>query len=290
MNKFQFICYVLLLSISWSCASRKSAWNSSEKLEAITAEEAKFVKEKALFLWKKRHEKKDLIASLEEWRKLANSEARDLDTLIYLTRGYYLLADAHEQEKANKISTWEIGTSWGEKAMALNPKFREQIAKGVDPEKAVAVLPNEFKGAIYWTAANLGKWAKNSGIAAALKYKGRLKAFIEKVEALDPDYFYTAPARYWGGFYAVAPAFAGGDVNKSKASFEKSIKNSPQYLGTKVLMAELYFTKVGDKNGFTKILNEVIAEREDIDKDLIPENIIEKNKAKKLLSQVDDLF
>lgn len=291
MSKFQLLCFGLLLSLSWSCASRKSAWNSSNSnLAAISAEEAKFVREKAIFLWNQRQNKKDLINSLEEWKKLAASQARDVDVLIHLARGYYLLADAHETEKEKKIATWEIGTSWGEQAMAMDLEFKEAMTKGIAPEVAAQHLSSVYTGAIYWTAANLGKWAKNSGISAALKYKNRIKAFIERVEQLSPDFFNSAPARYWGGFYAVAPSFAGGDMKKSKASFEKSIANSPQYLGTKVLMAELYYTKTSEKDAFTKILNEVLASPDDLAKDLIPENILEKAKATKLLSQVNELF
>lgn len=290
MNKFQLLCFTLLLTLLSSCASRKSAFNANSDLKSISTEEAKFVREKALFLWNQRHNRKDLEASLEEWKKLAASQARDVDTLIYLARGYYLLADAHETEKAKKIATWEIGTSWGEQAMAADLNFKAAVAKGATPEEAAQNLSNVYTGAIYWTAANLGKWAKNSGISAALKYKNRIKAFIERVEQLSPDFFHSAPSRYWGGFYAVAPSFAGGDMKKSKASFEKSINNSPNYLGTKVLMAELYYTKTSEKDAFAKILNEVLATPDDISKELMSENILEKEKAKRLLAQANELF
>lgn len=290
MSKLQSLCFVLLLSLSWSCASRKSSFSGNSDLKSISAEEAKFVREKALFLWNQRHNKKDLIASLEEWKKLAATQARDVDTLVHLARGYYLLADAHETEKDKKIATWEIGTSWGEQAMASDSHFKEAVAKGVAPEVAAQDLSNVYAGAIYWTAANLGKWAKNSGISAALKYKNRIKAYIERVEQLSADYFHSAPARYWGGFYAVAPSFAGGDMKKSKASFEKSMTNSPNYLGTKVLMAELYYTKTSEKDAFVKILNEVLNTPDDISKELMSENMLEKEKAKRLLSQVNELF
>lgn len=290
MSKFQLLCFGLLLSLSWSCASRKSSFNANSNLASISDEEAKFVREKAIFLWNQRQNKKDLVASLEEWKKLAGSQARDLDTLIHLSRGYYLLADAHETDKDKKIAIWEIGTSWGEQAMAMDLEFKESVAKGTAPEVAAQHLSNVYTGAIYWTAANLGKWAKNSGITSALKYKNRIKSFIERVEVLSPDFFYSAPARYWGGFYAVATAFAGGDMKKSKASFEKSIKNAPMYLGTKVLMAELYYTKTAEKEAFAKILNEVLATPDDVSKDLTPENILEKAKATRLLSHINELF
>src|SRR5690606_2489359 len=132
--------------------------------------------------------------------------------------------------------------------------------------------------AIYWSAAALGKWAKAAGIATQLKHKTRIKAQIERVEKLSPDFFYGAPSRFWGAYYAVAPSFAGGDLNKSKTHFDKSIKLAPEYLGTKVLMAEVYYTKKGDKKAFEAMLREVLSSKADQHPELGPENMLEKKK------------
>jgi hypothetical protein len=113
---------------------------------------------------------------------------------------------------------------------------------------------------------------------------------ISKVEEFDPSFFYAAAARYWGAFYAVAPSFAGGDIKKSKESFEKSILLAPTYLGTQVLFAELYDTKKMDKKSFALRLKKVIETPDNIDPAIMPENFIEKRKAKKLLAEMPQLF
>ena len=273
-----------------SCASRDSGWDKKTKSVVMSSQENAALKKEAMDLWKKRVDQGSLEAALEKFERLHAANPKKLETLIFLTRGYYFLADSHLQDVDKKKKTFERGASFGEKAMATNDNFKESVKSGNSVEESLDKLTKEEVPAIYWTAANLGKWAKASGIAAALKYKTRIKAMVSRVEKLMPDYFYGAPPRYWGGFYAIAPSFAGGDMKKSLIQFNKSLKVAPEYLGTKVLMADVYYTKVGDKKAFEQTLNEVLASKEDKHPELGPENTLEKVKAKKLLDKMDDLF
>jgi hypothetical protein len=274
-----------------SCATdRRSGLEGGDVISTMTAKEAEALKKEAKSLWAKRHLKEELEKSIAVWEKLSRTDQADRETFQALTHGYYLLADAHEEDVEIKKVLWEKGAMFGEKAMAMNPKFQEMISSKKSVEEALSALEKADAAGIYWTDANLGKWAKLSGIATQLKYKGRIKALIETVEKLDPTFFHGAVARYWGAFYAVAPSFAGGDLNKSKKSFELSLQQAPQYLGTKVLMAEVYYTKKQDKKAFEKTLQEVLATADNVYPALMPENVIEKRKAQNLLKKIDELF
>jgi hypothetical protein len=280
--------FVLLLT---SCAtSRTAGWDQETTSMTLDKAQKDKLYKKALKHWKMRHHKEELEKSLAAWEMLNQAEPANYEYLTYLTRGYYFLADAHYDKMKTKKKYWEVGTSWGEKALATNNKFKKLIAQGTAPEDAVHTLTKKEIEALYWSAANLGKWAKNSGIATTLKYKSRIRNFIKRVEQLDEKYFYGAAHRYWGAYYAVAPAFAGGDMKKSLKSFKKALRISPKYLGTYVLYAQMYDTKKGDKAGFKKRLNKVINTSDDIDKSILPENIVEKRKAEKLLANMDELF
>lgn len=289
MNKltlfFIFVCLFLT-----SCAVRNSGWDNKTTTLTLSEKELQDLKESGLKNWKGRENQESLRQSLANFESLHAAQSNNLETLIYLTRGYYLLADSHLENIDEKKKYYEIAASFGEKAMALNEKFKESVKSGKSVEDSLDLLTKNEVPAIYWSAASLGKWAKFTGIAAALKYKTRIKAMIKTVEKLEPDYFYGAISRYWGGFYSIAPSFAGGDMKKSKEYFEKSISISPEYLGTKVLMADVYYTKVGDKKEFEKSLKEVLASKFDTHPELGPENALEKKKAKKLLEKMDDLF
>ena len=284
----------LFLSLSLiflvSCASRQAGWEKNGSTVSLSSAEQTLLKQEAMKLWSQRSTRDSLEQALSKLELVHGANPSELETLNYLTRGYYFLADAHMDNGDEKKKTYEKAASFGEKAMATNQKFKESVSSGKAMEQSLGDLTEKEVPAMYWTAASLGKWAKASGIAAQLKYKTRIKALIERVEKLNPDFFFAAPSRYWGAFYAVAPAFAGGDLNKSREQFDKSLKMAPEYLGTKVLMAEVYWTKKGDKARFKKELEEVLASRFDQHKELGPENTMEKKKAQKLLNQIDELF
>ena len=282
----------LLLVLSFvltGCASRTAGWFKSDDTITLTKKERKTLKSKAISHWNKRHVKADLEKALGAYKTLSKATKDNYKYLTRLTRGYYFLADAHYTDIDMKKKYWEMGTSYGEKAMATNAAFAKAMKDEGKVEDHLDKLGKKEIGAMYWTAANLGKWAKNSGIATTLKYKNRIKSLVSAVEKHNANFFHGAAIRYWGAYYAVAPGFAGGSMPKSKKSFQRAIKMAPDYLGTKVLYAQLYMTKKEDKKGFKKILNQVIKAKVK-NKKLFPENFVEKLKAKNMLENMDDLF
>lgn len=286
----KFLIHSIVLFFAISCANRQAGWeNQTKAIEINSAEKVALIK-KAKDLWAKRAETEKLKEALNTFEQIHRAQPEDLETLTYLTRGYYFLADSHIDDIEKKKPVYEKAAAFGEKAMATNEAFKKKVASGKTVEESLDTLTEKEVPAIYWSAASLGKWAKASGIAAALKYKTRIKAMIDRVEKLKSDYFFGAAQRYWGGFYAVAPSFAGGDLKKSKVNFDKSISIAPEYIGTKVLMAEVYWTKAGDKKLFEQTLKEVLESKYDNHPELGPENIWEKKKAKKLLDNKDELF
>ena len=131
---------------------------------------------------------------------------------------------------------------------------------------------------------------KIAGIATVLKYKAQIKNMINRVGELDKNFFYGAFDCYWGAYYAVAPGFAGGDMDKSIKSFNNAVKTEKNYLGNYVLIADYWAKKKGDKELFRKNLNKVLKMNPNKVRAIAPENRIEQRKAEKLLSQIDELF
>lgn len=280
-----FLCLVLVTG----CASRTAGWFSKKNKVELSKSEFKQLKNKTMQQWSQRHDKEQLKLALGGLETLANATEENLEFYTLLSRGYYLLADGHTDDMDQKLKTWEKGTSFGEKAMATNKAFAAAMQDGEKVSDHLDKLGEKESAAIYWTAVNLGKWAKNSGITTILKYKSQIKKMIYKVEEYDPNYFFGSPLRYWGAYYAVAPSFAGGDINKSKEYFDKVMKKFPGYLGSKVLYADLYTTKKGDKSAFKKTLTSVINAKPKRN-EYYPENVIEQKKAKKILKLIDEKF
>ena len=103
--------------------------------------------------------------------------------------------------------------------------------------RRLEVLDSTAVPALYWFAANYGKWGVAKGFTTLLKYKDMIKGVMDRVHSVNPRYFHGAADRYLGAYFSKTPSFAGGDMKKSKAHFEASLKRAPHYFGTKVLMA-----------------------------------------------------
>lgn len=261
-------------------------------------------------LWEKRDDVESLKAALTKWEEAVKLKDDDWQTYAKLTRGFYFLADGYYQfdamggnypynadniadQAANEryLNAHLRGLEHARRGMAaMSPAFEKRMASGTKIEDAVQVIEREGIPLVYWYASNLGKWGKAKGIGTVLKHKESIFALVTHVHETRPDYFHAATDRYFGAFFAVAPAFAGGDLNRSQQHFNTSMKIAPNYLGTYVLAAELYATKTQNQQIFESYLKTVIDAPVDIIKGLEPEAKIEKHKAELLLKNKDELF
>ncbi len=288
-----------LLTLTVACGpGREAAWEKTAEAPAAqpaaSAAQAESLEQQAKALWDKRTDRAALTQAIAIWEQLAQQNPGNTEILTSLSRAYYLLGDAFMRlagESEAMLVTFEKGMLAGERAMmASSPEFTAKVQAGEEVQDAVTLIPPAGQAAIYWYAANTGKFAAAKGFTTRLFYKDRLFALMQRVLAIDENYFYAAPHRYFGGFYAIAPSFAGGDLNKSKEHFEKALNIDSRYLGTKVLYAEFYATKANDKELFTRLLNEVKSADPAVVPEIMPENTLEQEKAERLLSQTGELF
>jgi len=296
----------VLGTLAGGCATTHEAnWN--EKPAAAATPEAAGAATGALSegdeLWKQRGDKAQLAAALAKWEAAA-SAAPSAELAAKLARGHYLMGDgfmALEDDAAGRDAEYQKGLDWATLALKLAaPDFATAMAGGQKHAEAIKLAPKESVPTMYWYAANLGKWAASKGFATRLKYKDDLKATMEHVRSLEPEFFYAATWRYFGGYEAATAGIAGGSLDKSKENFEKVIQLAPNYFGTKVLYADYLCTKLqkdtdGDgvpdgKKKFKELLESVIAADPNVDPEISAENTIEQAKAKKLLAQIDQLF
>ena len=254
-------------------------------------------------LWADRVDEGKLKEALAKWEQ-AIKLAPSAELASKLARGHYFLGDGH-YGLADKVDArdaeYQLGLDWANEALKLSaPEYAAAKVAGKPHAEAIRLASKDAVPAMYWYATHLGKWAAGKGLVTRLKYKDDLFATMTQVKALDEGYFYAASWRYFGSYEAVASGIAGGDLGKSKSNFEKAIALAPNYLGTKVLFADLYCTKMqkdedGDgqpdgKKLFKQLLDEVIAANAAIDPDITPENTLEQRKATKLLAKIDELF
>lgn len=281
-----------------ACAGRTAVWERDQKQatqEGVGAasDELATLEAAAKALWADRLQQDKAEAAVKAMAELAK-KAPTADNFVSLSRAHYFLADSHyslDKRTDDMLRHYEQGLEAGEQALVLSsPAFAQKMKDGAKVEEAIKVVEKGSVPAIYWYAVNLGKWAKAQGLTKMLFYKDKIRAYMTQCLALDENYFHGAPLRYFGSFYAVAPSYAGGDLKKSEESFNKSLLVEPNYLATKVLMAENLAPKKQDRVLFDKLLKEVQAADVNALPELIPEQTQEKKKAEKLAAQAEDLF
>lgn len=242
--------------------------------------------------WQDRGSRASLEKAIAHWESIVAQDPRQGSTWAKLARAYYFLADGHlrTQPKSDAyLNAFEKGTSAGERALAeISPAFKARVLEGDKVEDAIKEVGTDGLEAMYWYAVNLSKWSRAKGLAALLGNKDRVKGVVSRALELDERFFFGAPHRYFGAYWALVPV--GRDMDKSKEHFDKSLAIAPGYAGTKVLMAESYAVKKQDKALFLELLDEVLAMPDDAISELIPETRAEKDKARELKAQADELF
>lgn len=258
--------------------------------------------------WQQRADRKQLEAAIAAWEKAIDTQSKGLSSeqrrqqvyaaYVSLARAYYFLADGHIRFDAEDVddvadlmmAAHDKGSLNAEKAMAVySPEFRKAILYEKPMGQAINNLDEGAVDAMYWWSSNIGKWALIKGLDEALSRVDSIKATMDRVMALNPDYFYRAPNRYFGSFYTKLP-FPTGDLPQSKQNFEAAIAGAPNYLATRVLFAELYAVKTDNKALFEEQLNTVLAAPDNADPAIEAENQVEKHKAERLLASIDDYF
>jgi hypothetical protein len=247
--------------------------------------------------WEQRGDKAQLQAAISAWEQAVALKPDDAKTYEKLTRALYFLADAFlafEGDQTAFLAMHEKGYNAAEKGLAaLSKDFEDRRLAGTNFEDAIKIVGREGVPLMYWYLSNLGKWGKAQGTTTVLRYKDRIFKTASRVLELDPDYFFGAPDRYFGAYYAVAPSFAGGDKYKSQEHFSKSLAKAPDYLGTHVLIAENLAPKFVDEGGeemFDKHIEFVLSAPVDIIPELAAEAAAEKRKAEQLKAKKSDLF
>lgn len=292
---------------SFGCATTHQV-NWQEKVAAAPVAEDAATKVQGLTaegdaLWEQRGDKAKLVEGIAKWEEAA-AVATSADLAAKIARGHYLLGDGYyalEDNLEGRDAEYQKGLDWATQALKLAaPEFAAAMASGSKHADAIKKAPKEAVPAMYWYASNLGKWAASKGFATRLKYKDDIKATMDHVKALDELFFFAGPWRYFGAFEAATAGIAGGDLGRSKENFQKAVALSPNYLGTRVLWAEMLCTKQQkDEDGdgvadgkamFKKLLDEVITADVNAEPSIAAENAIEQGKAKKLLAKIDDLF
>ena len=293
MKPLQALVGILVLFISSSAFALTpkglcSDLPAAKKGDLAAAEKA------AAAAWSKRESTAQLKAAVKGWAEATAINPKKSENWMKLGRAQYLLADGHmrfdddlEDEMVNVFANSVFSF---ERVLKLtNAEYTFAVCAKEPMKKVVKTIGKPHVAAVYWYAVALGKYGLASSITEVLGNKDRIVAFIKRVGKLDRNFNYGGPDRYLGAYYTKIP-IPKGDKARSKKHFESSIKRAPNYLATRVLMAQMLVPKFKDRALFKSLLDFVINAKADIIPELTAEHKIEKKKAKLLLEDIDHLF
>ena len=274
--------------ISGCGGDRKTQYTKTSGDQGVSPEQQLLLDAEAA--WALRADVAQLKVALTKWEEYIAVDPANGPILGMLARGYYLLGNGHLTDETEMLAAFDTGASFGERGMATNDAFQACVEGGAKDYKCLDHLTEADIAQTYWTYATVGKWSATKGFTYIVKNKSKLKALADWVQVTKPEFFHGAGDRLLGTYYAKAPAAFGGDLGLSLQHFDASIALAPNYLGTKVLMAQYYATKMQDKDLFKRLCDEVIAADPASIPDLVPEQELEQGNAQRLLDQIDDLF
>ena len=263
--------------------------NTSTKANKLDYEY--LIKEGELY-WEKRVNPKSAKMATLYFEKAFELNPQNFELTVSLSRAYYFQGYYIEIDPAKRDTLYLKGASaalTGFQNTAFFQSFADTAS--IDNLKlqitAIRKAPVETIPALYWWAANFGRYLTTKPVLKRIESREIIETAMHRIATLDEDYYYGGPTRFFGTFYSRLP---GVPLDRAKSNFDQSLSDSPDYLGTRVLRARYYHTKLGNQDLFEEDLNYVINADPSILPDAMPENLFEQEKAKELLKHTSILF
>ncbi len=234
-------------------------------------------------------------AQLKMLEGFLQSEPDNLDLQRLLAEGFcsysFAFLEDVDQERASKWylrgKNYALSTL---QSLTGDPEFSKGDLKIW--ERNLKKLDSTALPALYWLTQCWGGWlTMNLHNPFAFADISRIEPALKQVLVLDSSFYYAGAHRGLGVFYGSRTKVLGGNPEKAKANFDKSLSiTERKFLINSFLFAKTYAVQNQDRDLFERLLNEIVEAPDD----LLPEerlaNEIAKLKAKALLDSMDDLF
>lgn len=284
----QFTQFLILFALTLTACKTPVPYTQEDAYH----ENVQYIKDQAYDNWNKRSNRKNATIATFFLEKALSLEPENFEIALLLSRAYHFEAYYIETDQSQKDSLFMMGARLAIQIVEQSAAYQETITtvqgdSMVKVTAALAAVEKEYINALFWWAANMGRYLSTKSVRMRLDYREMGEAVMHRVLALDPDYFYGGPYRFFGALYARLP---GVELSRSEEYFQKAITAYPDYLGTYVLRAKFLHTKSGDREKFRADLEYVMNADPAQIPDVMQENLVEQKFARQLLDQEDLLF
>ena len=283
MKNLHIVSVFVILLINCSYFTTKSNTNKMNMSSLINQGNA---------YWEKRVDPKSAKLAVLFYKKAFELNQTDLNLAASLSKAYYFQAYYVESDLIKRDALYVKGAESALKGFE-NSIFYQSFSDTTKFEnnkiklEAIKKAPIETIGVLFWWATNHGKFLINKPVIDRIGSREILEIAMHRISTLDEDYYYGGPRRFFGMFYSRLP---GVPLDRAKLNFDKSLLDNPNFFGTRVLRAQYYHTKLGNRELFEEDLEFIIKGDPSLLPDAMPENLFEQEKAKELLNNATILF
>ena len=225
---------------------------------------------------------------------MIRSAPDDAGLLLSGARAYSLFAGGFidEQEPSRSILLHAQAKDYALRALRLSEGGAAALAGGFDAFEAYLDRASQADVPLLYTAATawLG-WITAEGSQNARADLPYVRILLERCLALDDTCDGGGAHVFFGVYYAVQPPGFGGDLEKSRAHFDRAFAiNGGTNLMHKVLFARYYARQAFDRDLFVTTLEQVLAAPDSGDPRYRLSNELARQRAKKLIGLADSYF
>ncbi len=242
--------------------------------------------QEGIHLWEQRTDPELVRKSCQFLASAYDVVPPDLNLIEMLSRVYYFQAHYLTTDPVEQDSLYLQGATVAEQGLAA----ALQGVTGTDTLRISELLPfitQEHMPALYWWAANFGSYLLTKPVIQRLESRELFENVLHQMLVLNPNFYFGGPYRLFGVFYTRIP---GVELNRAESYFNQAIDAYPDYFATKVLKAQYFSTKTGNREQFHTLLTSVIAADPTAIPDVMPENLLEQKLAQSLLEKEHLLF
>ncbi len=236
-----------------------------------------------------------LPANLKLIEGLLETDPDNKALLLMTARGYagYALGFLEDDQPQRAKNIYLRARDYALRVLRKDSDWQKVMSQSPDELKDLLETYGEDKvPALFWSGF---AWAGYINLAlddpSALLALPKVEAIMNRVEALQPEYFHGAVYLFKGSVYGMKPRMMGGDPDKAKSCFEKNLElTAGKFLLTYFYLAKYYAAKTLDEALFDQYISQI----EETPLDSAPEiallNRIAKKKAALLKERKAEIF
>jgi hypothetical protein len=236
-----------------------------------------------------------LPANLKMMEGFLQEDENNSDLLTRLSEGFcgYSFSFIEDTDPDRAAALYQRGKNYALRALTAKTGIENIDKLNLDQfSSALEKMDKDNVPSLFWLGQCWGGWLLLSlDNPLAFVAISKVESLMKRVLALDASYNYAGPHTFLGAFYGGRSKLLGGDAEKSRYHFEKSLAlTGNRFLLSRVLYAKTYAVQVQDKKLFAEQLNTVIKSSGNILPEQRLANEVAKLKAKRLMEMANELF